>query len=105
MSSAARPLHLATAADLRALGEKRRFHEVIGGELVPKANPSGEHGAAQAAVAGSLFGPFNRGPGGRWPGGWWFQAEVEVELETPRCIGRRLWVAPRPRAATSHRTP
>ena len=61
MSSAARPLHFATAADLRALGEERRFHEVIGGELVRKASPSGEHGAAQAAVTGSLFGPFNRG--------------------------------------------
>jgi Uma2 family endonuclease len=102
MSGAARPLQLATAADLRALGEERRFHEVIGGELVRKANPSGEHGAAQAAVAGSLFGPFNRGPGGRWPGGWWFQTEVEVELEThevyrPDVVGwRRDRVPERP---------
>jgi len=102
MPSAARTRHRATAANLLALGEDRRFHEVIGGELVRKANPSGEHGAAQAAVTGSLFGPFNRRPGGRLPGGWWFQTEVEAELEThdvyrPDVVGwRRERVPDRP---------
>ncbi|HSN96893.1 MAG TPA: hypothetical protein VLS89_01300 [Candidatus Nanopelagicales bacterium] len=63
----------ATAADLLALPEEQRFHEVIGGELVRKASPTGEHGAAQAALASLLFGPFNRRPGGPAPGGWWIE--------------------------------
>jgi hypothetical protein len=65
MAGAARTSHQATVADLRALAEGRRFHEIIGGELVHKAPPSGEHGGAQAALAGSLFGPFNRRAGAR----------------------------------------
>ena len=79
----ATPAHpaLATLEDLLALGEARRFHEVIGGVLTPKASPSGEHGGAQAAIAGTLFGPFNRRGGGAHPGGWWFETEVELELE------------------------
>lgn len=102
MPSAASTRRLATAADLAALAEDRRFHEVIGGELVRKATPTGEHGGAQAALAGSLFGPFNRRPGGRLPGGWWFETEVEIELENheiyrPDVLGwRRERVAERP---------
>jgi Uma2 family endonuclease len=82
MSKPSRAPRLATAADLLALPEGSRFHEVIGGEVTRRAAPSGEHGAAQAALVGSLFGPFSRRPGGRWPGGWWFETEVEVEFET-----------------------
>ena len=81
MSTSARARRLATVADLMALPEASRFHEVIAGDLVQKAAPSGEHGAAQAALAGCLFGPFSRPTGGRWPGGWWFETEVEVEFE------------------------
>jgi Uma2 family endonuclease len=73
---------LATVADLLALPEATRFHEIVAGEVVQKAAPTGEHGAAQAAVAGSLFGPFSRRPGGKFPGGWWFETEVEIEFET-----------------------
>jgi hypothetical protein len=68
----ARPAHArppATAADLLALPEATRFHEVIAGELTQKAAPSGEHGATQAALVGSLFGSFSRPPGGANPGG------------------------------------
>jgi hypothetical protein len=54
---------------------------VIGGVLTPKASPSGEHGGAQAAIAGTLFGPFNRRGGGAHPGGGWFETAVELELE------------------------
>ncbi len=85
-----------------ALDEGRRFHEVIGGVLVHKATPSGEHGGAQAALTGSIFGPFNRRSGGRFPGGWWFETEVEVEFEThevyrPDVLGwRRERVPERP---------
>jgi Uma2 family endonuclease len=82
MKQSAQARRLATAADLLALPETSRFHEVIAGDLVQKAAPSGEHGAAQAALAGSLFGPFSRRPGGRWPGGWWFETEVEIEFES-----------------------
>jgi Uma2 family endonuclease len=81
MSTSGRARRLATVADLLALPEASRYHEVIAGELVQKAAPSGEHGAAQAALAGCLFGPFSRRPGGRWPGGWWFETEVEIEFE------------------------
>lgn len=82
MSTQARALRRATVEDLLALPERSRFHEIVNGELVQKATPSGEHGGAQAALAGSLFGPFSRRPGGRWPGGWWFATEVEIEFET-----------------------
>ncbi|HVV16915.1 MAG TPA: Uma2 family endonuclease [Polyangia bacterium] len=81
MSRGARAHPSATAADLLAIPEARRFHEIVGGELVEKAAPSGEHGTTQAAVAGSLFGPFSRPAGGGVPG-WWFGTEVEIELET-----------------------
>jgi Uma2 family endonuclease len=81
MSKPARLQRLATAANLLALPEGGRFHEVIAGEVVEKAAPSGEHGTTQAAVAGSLFGSFSRPPGGNVPGGWWFATEVEIEFE------------------------
>ncbi|MFO0763030.1 MAG: Uma2 family endonuclease [Byssovorax sp.] len=79
MSSPA--LKLATAADLLAIPEAQRRHEIIDGELVQKAMPSPRHGGAQASLAGTVFQPYNRRPGGRWPGGWWFATEVEVVLE------------------------
>ena len=82
MSGAARKTYDATVADLLAIREEHRFHEVVAGELVQKATPTGDHGAAQAALAGTLFAPFNRRAGGRLPGGWWFATEVEVELES-----------------------
>ncbi len=43
---------LATAADLLAIPEGERFHEIIDGELVRKAMPSGPHGFAQLGVGG-----------------------------------------------------
>ncbi len=105
MSSASRPLPSATAADLAALPEPQRFHEVIGGEIVRKAVPTAEHGATQAALAGTLFDPFNRRPGGPRPGGWWLLTEVELELEPnevyrPDVLGyRRERVPERPRGS------
>src|SRR4029079_83138 len=82
MSAAAPARHLATAADLMTIPENERFHEVIGGELVRKAMPSGPHGRAQLRIGSRISGPYDRRPGGRWPGGCWFATEVEVELET-----------------------
>lgn len=56
----------ATLDDFWAIPEEQRFHELIGGELIEKAAPSGEHGDAQAGVVGAVRSPFQRGPG---PGG------------------------------------
>ncbi len=67
--------------DFWAIPEADRFHELIGGEIIPKAAPSGEHGAAQAGIVGAIYSPYQRTPGGRGgPGGWWIATEVEVLL-------------------------
>jgi Uma2 family endonuclease len=65
-----------------AIPEAERFHELIGGELIPKAAPSGEHGVAQAAIVGAIQPKFQRRSGGPVPGGWWIGTEVEVALKT-----------------------
>ncbi|MEO8844974.1 MAG: Uma2 family endonuclease [Kofleriaceae bacterium] len=70
---------MATVADLLAIPEEHRRHELIGGVLVEKEAASGRHGRAQVRVARRL-GPYDRRPGGRWPGGWWFATEVEIQL-------------------------
>ena len=73
----------ATIDDFRAIPEAERFHELIGGEIVPKATPSGAHGAAQTGVVLAVGFQFQRKPGGgNGPGGWWFATEVEILLET-----------------------
>lgn len=72
---------LATIEDLLAIPEERRFHEIVGGELVEKARTSGPHAYAQAQVVGQVT-PYNRRPGGGRPGGWWILTEAEVELST-----------------------
>lgn len=82
MSKPAGAHPLATVADLLLLPEATRFHEIVAGDLVQKAAPTGEHGATQVALGATLFGSFSRPPGGRLPGGWWFESEVEIEFET-----------------------
>ncbi len=69
-----------TLEDFWAIPEARRFHELIAGELIEKAAPSGEHGDAQAGIVGALRTPFHRGSGRGGPGGWWIATEVEVSL-------------------------
>jgi Uma2 family endonuclease len=92
----------ATLADLLAIPPEERFHEIIDGELVQKATPTGEHGDAQSGIVSRLKGPFQRRPGGRWPGGWWIYTEVEIELAAsqiyrPDVVGwRRERVPERP---------
>jgi Uma2 family endonuclease len=76
MSSAAE--RLATASDLSALGDAPA--EVVGGAIVYKAQPSAEHGDAQAALASFLRHSFHRPSGKGGPGGWWIPTEVDVEL-------------------------
>ena len=72
----------ATAADLLAVPAGERFHEIIGGEIIRKARPTGPHGLGQSQIVAQVGGPFNRRPGGRGPGGWWILTEVEIDLET-----------------------
>ena len=71
MSVAPNRVARATAADLLAIPERERFHEIIGGEMVRKAMPTGPHGLGQSQIVSQVGGPFNRRPGGRGPGGWW----------------------------------
>jgi len=77
-ASARRPK--ATIADLLAIPEEHRRHEIIDGVLVEKEAASARHGGAQSRLV-RWVGPYDRRPGGRQPGGWWFATEVEIELE------------------------
>ena len=70
----------ATVADLLAIPQDERFHEIIDGELVRKAMPTFEHGDAQSALVSQLKGPYQRRAGGKLPGGWWIGTEIEVQL-------------------------
>jgi Uma2 family endonuclease len=81
MSIAPKRIPRATAADLLAVPEEERFHEVIDGELMRKAMPSGPHGLGQSQIVSQVGGPYNRRTGGRDPGGWWILTEVEIAIE------------------------
>ncbi len=70
----------ASLEDFWAIPEAERFHELIGGDLVRKAAPSGEHGAAQSGIVLAIGSPFQRSPGDGGPGGWWIATEIEVLL-------------------------
>jgi Uma2 family endonuclease len=74
----------ATIADLLAIPEDRRRHEILDGILVEKEAASGRHGGAQIRLA-RWVGPYDRG-GGSSPGGWWFASEVEVALATSQVV-------------------
>ena len=80
MTPPATQLARATQAEFFAIPEPDRFHELLAGELVRKAAPSGRHGAAQLRLGRSL-GPFDGRPDDPTrPGGWRFASEVEVRL-------------------------
>jgi Uma2 family endonuclease len=80
MTAAARKPRPGTVDDLLRLpGDVAA--EIIDGELVEKAMPTFDHGAAQLRF-GQLLGPYNRRPGGGQPGGWWLAAEVDVQYES-----------------------
>ncbi|HET7505722.1 MAG TPA: Uma2 family endonuclease [Kofleriaceae bacterium] len=88
------PVRRATLDDFWAIPEAERFHEIIDGEILPKATPSAEHGDAQAGVIGVIRSPFQRAPGRGGPGGWWILTEVEVllggtEIVRPDVVGWR----------------
>ncbi len=75
------PSFAATFDDFWAIPEADRFHELIAGEILPKATPSGAHGDAQAGIIGVLRSPYHRSSGRGGPGGWWIMTEVEVLLD------------------------
>jgi len=78
-STAPSALH-ATEADFFAISEEERFHELLAGQLVPRALPSGRHGSAQLRL-GRCVGPYDRRTDDSdGPGGWRFASEVEVKL-------------------------
>jgi len=76
----------ATLDDFLAIPEAERFHELIGGEIVPKSSPSGEHGDAQSGLVSAFRPPYQRAPGRGGPGGWWILTEVEVLLDGSQVI-------------------
>lgn len=69
-----------TDVDLFAIPAHERWHEVLDGDLVQRATPSGEHGLGQGSTRARLD-PFQRRPGGRQPGGWWILTETEVRFD------------------------
>jgi len=72
-------VRIETVADLLAIPEELRRHEVLDGVLIEKEAASGRHGIAQVRIARGL-GPYDRRAGGNGPGGWWFATEVEIQL-------------------------
>lgn len=78
MASAAPKLSAATVADLLAIPEAERFHEIVDGELVQKAMPSIRHGMAQMGIGDAITGPYGPRARGRGPGGWVFASETEI---------------------------
>lgn len=79
--SAAEKIHRATLADLLAIPEDKRFHEIVNGELVQRASPSPLHSVAQLALGAEIRDLYGRNRGGRGPGGWWLMTDPDVRLE------------------------
>ena len=68
----------ATVADLEAY-QGAHHAELIGGTIVEKALPGGDHALAQSEIIQQVAGAFHRRRGGQ-PGGWWILPELAVEL-------------------------
>jgi Uma2 family endonuclease len=81
MSSSAPALTAATVEDLLAIPAAERRHEIVDGELVRKAMPSGPHGRAQFRLGTEIGGPYDRRAGNGGPGGWIFATEVEIQFD------------------------
>lgn len=110
MSDPAARAPRATVDDFLAIPEERRFHELVAGEIVEKAAPSAEHGAAQLATGSALMPSFGREPPSGCPGGWWLVTEVEIrfgdEILRPDLAGwRRDRIPARPHGAIVEVTP
>jgi len=70
-------IHRATLADLLAIPEEDRHHEIIDGVLHRKQRAIPQHGLANSRLT-QLLRPYDRKPGARSPGGWWIIPETEV---------------------------
>lgn len=77
---------LAELDDFWAIPESERFHELLSGEIVRRADPSAEHGDAQAGIVSAVRPSYHRRSGGGGPGGWWILTEVEVLLESNNLV-------------------
>ncbi len=78
MSTVAPQLQPATVAELLAIPEHERNHEIIDGLLVQRAMPRAPHAKVQIELGtdiNSSYGPRSRGRG---PGGWLFLTEAEI---------------------------
>lgn len=74
-------IHLASFADLLAIPEEERHHEILDGEVVRKETAGARHGMGHTMIARWLAPRFVRHPNGpSRPGGWWLLTDVEVEL-------------------------
>lgn len=69
-----------------ALGEDSRA-ELIDGQIIQKALPSGEHGDIQSSIVAELTRYFKRKPKDDGTGGWWFATEVSIRYrQTERIL-------------------
>ncbi|AUX27472.1 uncharacterized protein SOCEGT47_080630 [Sorangium cellulosum] len=75
-------------ADLLAIPEAERFHEILDGELLRRAIPSWRHGGAQVRRSTRPGGPYDRRPGRGRPGGWRFATDL-VRSTQPDTDGER----------------
>ena len=82
MSTLPQKRRRSTVAELFAIPEDQRFHELIDGEIIEKSAATGEHGASQVELAFHLRGPFGRRPGDGGPGGWWFASLLSGLINT-----------------------
>lgn len=73
------PRQAATEADLLALPEQGRGHELLDGEIVEK-QAGFRHGRAQVRLGQRLTPYDRRSGGGDRPGGWWFLTEQLVSF-------------------------
>lgn len=76
----------ATFADLLAISEDERFHEILDGELVRKEAASAKHGMSQGRLRGRLDRFDGRPNGPSRPGGWWILTEVTVKLSEHQTV-------------------
>lgn len=82
---------LATMADLLAIPEEERHHEVLDGEVVPKEVAGARHGLGQTSAGSWVARRFSRQPNGpSRPGGWWVLSDVEIELAPHQIVGPDL---------------
>ncbi len=76
----------ATLADLLALPEEERFHEILDGELVEKEATSGQHSLPHGEALIHLA-PYHGKPNGpSRPGGWWLVPEPTIQISPHQIV-------------------